>query len=265
MRLVALTVTGGVSFQSRAIPPCSPFAQYSRKGQINITTISNLFKYNEKRALAAKATLCDDSAFHCVSPPVPTATLKRQGRPRSQESHEAILEAAAALAKHMDYAELSIELIAQQAGVSKATIYRWWPNKLALMIEVLSDAAQKLPEPIYGSDDLRLHLFKCLKGGCRFLFSSELTPILRGALADCKNDSDLLNQLNDAFFSRLQNIGLRDLTKVLEQGRNAADTNPEALLEQLWGPLYYRFLIANKPVDDDYLYGLLDNLACLRQ
>lgn len=193
------------------------------------------------------------------------ATSKRQGRPRSRASHDAILDAATRLIKSHSYTELSIEAIAQAACVSKATIYRWWPNKLALVLEVLSYTAQNLPEPAFDGEDFHQHLFKCLKGGSRFLFNSAITPLLLGALADCNNDPQQLSRLDAAFFSKLQTIGLRDLASAVANGQLTANVNPEILLDQLWGPLYYRVLLSNKPVDDDYLLGLLDNLACLRQ
>src|SRR5260370_830118 len=55
---------------------------------------------------------------------------------RSAHSHAAVLRAAADLAGRLGYANASIEQIAAEAGVGKQTIYRWWPNKAALFIEV---------------------------------------------------------------------------------------------------------------------------------
>lgn len=58
---------------------------------------------------------------------------------RSTRKHRDILEAAARLADRKGYAAVSIEGIASEAGVGKQTIYRWWPSKAALYVEVYSE------------------------------------------------------------------------------------------------------------------------------
>lgn len=185
------------------------------------------------------------------------------GRPRSQVSHEAILQAAASLLDSKPYNEISVEAIASLAGVSKATIYRWWPNKVALVIEVLTEQALHMPQIPFNGHNLRGHLFACLKGGYRSLLRGRLTPVLLAVLAECRTDEAMLDLLYKSFFARLQAIGLRDLQKAVETGELGTDVRQDVLLDQLWGPLYYRALIAGKPVDDDYLKNLLANLACL--
>ncbi len=90
-----------------------------------------------------------------------------------------------------------------------------------------------------------------------------MTPVLLGVLAECRTDAAMLDLLYKTFFARLQAIGLRDLQKAVETGELASNVQQEVLLDQLWGPLYYRALIAGKPVDEDYLQGLLANLSCL--
>jgi hypothetical protein len=56
---------------------------------------------------------------------------------------------------------------------------------------------------------------------------------------------------------------LRDLQKAVETGELSTSVRLDVLLDQLWGPLYYRALIAGKPVDDAYLESLLVNLSAL--
>lgn len=91
-----------------------------------------------------------------------------------------------------------------------------------------------------------------------------MSAVLLAVLAECRNDEAMLALLYTQFFARLQAIGLRDLQKAVDTGELALDVRQDVLLDQLWGPLYYRTLIAGKPVDDAYLEALIDNLACLQ-
>jgi AcrR family transcriptional regulator len=61
------------------------------------------------------------------------------GRPRSEEAHQAILDAALELLVEVGYSALTVEGIAQRAGVGKATIYRRWSSKLPLVVEAFSE------------------------------------------------------------------------------------------------------------------------------
>jgi AcrR family transcriptional regulator len=190
-------------------------------------------------------------------------TKRGAGRPRSQSSHEAILRASAELLDSKPYGEVTIEAIAQHAGVSKATIYRWWPSKAALAIEVLAEKALHMPQIPFDGRNLRGHLLACLKGGYKTLLRGRMTPVLLAVLAECRTDPAMLELLYSSFFARLQAIGLRDLQKAVEMGELGAHVRLDVLLDQLWGPLYFRALIAGKPVDDAYLESLLINLSAL--
>jgi AcrR family transcriptional regulator len=72
---------------------------------------------------------------------------KAPGRPRDSKADEAIIEATIALlATGRSAASLSIEAVAAKAGVGKATIYRRWPNKEALLVDAVATMKGPLPE-----------------------------------------------------------------------------------------------------------------------
>src|ERR1700728_616719 len=60
-----------------------------------------------------------------------------RGRPRSEKARKAILEAAAELLLDRGLTGVSMDAVAERAGVSKATIYRWWPTKETLALDAL--------------------------------------------------------------------------------------------------------------------------------
>ncbi len=192
-----------------------------------------------------------------------TINRRTVGRPRSQSSHAAILKACSVLLDSKPYGDITIEAIANMAGVSKATIYRWWPNKVGLVIEVLTEKALLMPQIPFDGRNLRAHLLACLKGGYKTLLRGRMTPVLLAVLAECRSDPAMLDLLYNSFFARLQAIGLRDLQKAVATGELGSSVRLDVLLDQLWGPLYYRALIAGHPVDDAYLESLLINLSAL--
>ena len=80
--------------------------------------------------------------------PEATTPPQRRGRPRSEKAREAILAAAAELLLERGLGAVSMDAVAEQAGVSKATIYRWWPTKETLALDALYhewDAAVRPP------------------------------------------------------------------------------------------------------------------------
>jgi len=79
-----------------------------------------------------------DDAHHQPGPPASASAARRPGRPRSDQAEEAILDAVFQLfSDGATYDGLSMEMIAAAAKVGKATIYRRWPNKEALVIDAI--------------------------------------------------------------------------------------------------------------------------------
>src|SRR5262245_48012827 len=81
----------------------------------------------------------------------------RRGRPRSAEATAAILESAYALMVDAGLSAASIDAIARASGVSKMTIYKWWPSREALLIDAfLNQASRMLPLSGTGSPAAQL-------------------------------------------------------------------------------------------------------------
>src|SRR5580700_4107619 len=65
------------------------------------------------------------------------------GRPRSEQARQAILSSTLKLLQRIGFAELTIEAIAADAGVGKTTVYRWWPNKGALVVDAFASSTEE--------------------------------------------------------------------------------------------------------------------------
>src|SRR5688572_10283300 len=109
---------------------------------------------------------------------------------RSIRSHEAVLEAAREVAGRRGYGATSIEEIAASAGVGKQTIYRWWPNKAALFIEVYG---RLVPSGIVAEDtgDLAGDLAALLAQLSHRYTDTPAGNILSGLIADAQADASI--------------------------------------------------------------------------
>ncbi|MEU1602571.1 TetR/AcrR family transcriptional regulator [Micromonospora matsumotoense] len=158
------------------------------------------------------------------------------------------------------YGRLSIEAVARRAGVSKTAIYRRWSSKLDLVIEtVVAAAGSKLPALDTGSlrGDLTL-LFQVVAHALRHPLASQIIPDL---LAEAARNPTIDETLQQLLRAKQQEIGGRLISLAVERGELPADTDADAAVDLVVGPLYWRLAIARTPLTPTYLEQLVESVA----
>ena len=158
------------------------------------------------------------------------------------------------------YGRLSIEAVARRAGVSKTAIYRRWNSKLDLVVELVAAAAHgKLPVLDTGTlrGDLAL-LFQAVAHALRHPLALQIIPDL---LAEAARNPAIDQTLREVLHARQQEIGGRLITRAVQRGELPADTDPDAAVDLIVGPLYWRLAIARLPLTDSYLDNLVESVA----
>ncbi|WP_067527916.1 TetR/AcrR family transcriptional regulator [Nocardia uniformis] len=170
------------------------------------------------------------------------------GRRRNPAAREAILVSVTELLAESGGVHATMDQIAAAAGVSKQTIYRWWPSKGAVLLDAMAEWARtRAPEPDTGRvlDDLATFL------GSTFAAVSgpPAAPLLRAILAEAQHDSQTADLLTE--FARDRRATLH---RILERGQargELPDADLELLVEQAYGLLWYRLAVSRDPLTTD--------------
>jgi AcrR family transcriptional regulator len=185
---------------------------------------------------------------------------RRPGRPRSERATAAILRAAGDLLDSRGLDGLSVDAIAARAGVSKATIYRWWPNKAAIVMDaVLSVTAPQIPFPDTGSvrEDLRRQMRSVVR-----LFTKTATGrALVALIAQSQHDPVTAAALHDRFIAPRRAIAGDVLRRGIARGELRADLDIETSIDTLYGALYYRLLVSGDQLTPRYADRVIDHIC----
>ena len=159
---------------------------------------------------------------------------KGPGRPRSARVDEAIIEAVIELLSEGVTAEaLSIEAVANRAGVGKATIYRRWVNKDALLVDAVG--ALKGPLPEIGGESVREDLLTLLRpvGRKAVLRSATVLPCL---ISELKR-SPKLNECYQKILEPRRELMRQVLRRGIDEGELRADLDIEVVMAMIVGPM----------------------------
>ena len=118
----------------------------------------------------------------------PWADGRRPGRPRSERARQAILQAAGELLLTGAGGEVSMDALAAHAGVSKATIYRWWPDKEALALDALYEQWADRGDAPPDRGSLRGDLLALLRPWARLVRSRPYAPVIGAFITKAHND-----------------------------------------------------------------------------
>ena len=191
-------------------------------------------------------------------------TPRPRGRPRSDASKQAVLRAAYRLLKKRGIASVSAQELARQAGVSTATLYRWWKSKEAVMLDAfLARVKPALAPPLEGSPLERLH--QSVVRGAEWLHSKD-APVAVRLISDVQADPVLRRLFLERFYlpRRAMNVDL--VQQAIAAGELPRDTDADLLIDALTGPLYFRRIIGHAPVSEAFASELASRvLQAFRQ
>lgn len=196
-----------------------------------------------------------------VEPAAGPVVSRPRGRPRSVTCHQAILRATMELLTEFCYAEVTMEGIAARAGVSKQTLYNWWPSKARLAMEAYAaTAATRIPEPDTGSTEEDLRRLLCFT--CQVLGRGEpgLGETLAGLIAAAQSDSELGNELRETLIAARRRIATRILQRGMERGEIDPTLELPLALDLLYGPIWYRLLLRNAPLNKTFAHEIVAHL-----
>ncbi|WP_406316758.1 TetR/AcrR family transcriptional regulator [Streptosporangium sp. NBC_01639] len=157
---------------------------------------------------------------------------------------------AATLAELVDrgYAALTVDNVAQRAGVHKTTVYRRWKDRESLVVDALADrAAMDVPIPDTGAVETDLHALACslVRMMTGSIGQAMLAAMFSGA-AHVPEIADARRHIFDDRFRRAEPV----VTRAVERGELPGGTDPAELLRALAAPIYFRLLITAEPVDE---------------
>lgn len=187
----------------------------------------------------------------------PADTALRAGRPRSERVRLAILEAAADLLEEGGLAAASIEAIAARAGVSKVTIYKWWPSRGAVAIDAYFN---RYRETVAFEDvgdlarELTTHIRTLIT-----MFSGRAGQIMAELMGQAQSDPALGEMVRTRWVAPRREATTEALKRAIERGELRPDVDLEVLMDQLYGPVYYRLSMGHQPLTP----GLAETLVQL--
>ena len=169
------------------------------------------------------------------------------GRARNPHTHQAILNATVELLAEIGYQELSIERVASRAGVGKATIYRWWNSKSALVIEAMEHGMPLGTVPHTG--DPRTDLRATIRAAVHTFASTPAGATVPALAADIPREPATAELLRE--FLRPRRDAAREmLHNAAALGELPADVDIETVIDVYVGAIFYRKLVRGIEIDD---------------
>jgi AcrR family transcriptional regulator len=164
---------------------------------------------------------------------------------RTARTRAAVLDATVAELVARGYAALTVERVANRAGVHKTTLYRRWGGKEGLVaeaVEAFAAGAVQVPDTGRVEEDLRRWARSIV---------AMLTAPATGAVVHAlfsTGDSPALRDLRRRFYRTRSALVVPIVERAVARGELPAGTDPVEVIKQVGAPLYYRLLVIAEPL-----------------
>ncbi|MFF9324958.1 TetR/AcrR family transcriptional regulator C-terminal ligand-binding domain-containing protein [Streptomyces sp. NPDC014776] len=188
-----------------------------------------------------------------------TRPARGRGRRPADEVRADVFRVVGEILLDEGIADLTFERVARLSGVSKTTLYKWWPSKGALALDGYFHAVeQTLAFPDTG--DIRADLLSQLRAFARIMTATPAGRVLTELVGQSQTDADLAKAFRTLYSSERRRLAAERLLRAREQGQIRDGVDVQVLVDQLWGAVYHRLLIPDEPVTDAFVTALVSNL-----
>ncbi|HSJ15757.1 MAG TPA: TetR/AcrR family transcriptional regulator [Longimicrobiales bacterium] len=166
---------------------------------------------------------------------------------RGEKVRAAVLAATLEELGGAGYAALTVENVAQRAGVHKTTVYRRWKDRENLVVDALSEQiALEIPIPDTGA--IATDLRELARGFVRWATSVSGQAVLAAVLSDALRIPEVVAARRRIFGDRLRRAE-QVIRRAVERGELPSDVDPAEVIKAMVAPLYLRLLITGEPLD----------------
>ncbi|MER8043115.1 TetR/AcrR family transcriptional regulator [Streptomyces sp. NPDC094032] len=198
------------------------------------------------------------AAAPTTAPAEDCAGAARRGRPRSEAAEQAIFDAAIGLLEGgTSLTELSIEKIARTAGVGKATIYRRWPGKEELFVDLLRSF--EAPDPVLPGASVRDDLVALMESIRRRGLAKRNSALLHNVFSQMQSYPKLWDAYHQTVIDPRRRMCLEVVRRGMALGEIRADLDAELVNDLVTGPLLLRTVIRpDAPLEPDLAERVVD-------
>ena len=186
----------------------------------------------------------------------------RRGRPRSERARQAILTAAVELLYEDGLSAMTVDDVAERAGVSKATIYRWWPSKELLALDAFA-TDWEMTSPVTSPDtgSLREDLRARLRPFRRLLKRRPLGRVLTGLVARAQTDPAFAAMYRERFLEPRRAATRALFQRAVDRGEIPADSDLDVALDLVYGALFHRLFQGHAPLDERFGEEIIETVV----
>ena len=189
------------------------------------------------------------STVRPVSQLVPSLDAQpRAGRPRNPAVDIAILQAARLLLEEVGCGAFTMEGVATQAGVGKQALYRRWPSKGDLLIDLYYRDSLTDPDVDEAGLSFAEAFGRFLDANLQRLYSPWHHNLLRSLATTAQNDPTMRRTFLARITQPRMESGRRLLRRAVAAGHARADLDIEMVLDFAVGAIWFRLLFADEPV-----------------
>ena len=183
------------------------------------------------------------------------------GRPRDEDATAAILGATLRLLAAQGYDGTSTADVAAAARASKATVYRRWPSKVALVAEAIQQGLREAHEAPVLTGDVRADLAEALAAKMRALSDGPLGGAIRAVISHAAHEPELSAATALILAGAREHGALRPLVEEARRQRLVApDADVGLLLDLLLGAPFFQLLVRQVRPDPSSAKALVDLL-----
>jgi AcrR family transcriptional regulator len=194
-----------------------------------------------------------------AEPGEPGEPARSRGRPRNPQIRAAILQAARELMNEAGPSGLTMEAVAERAGVGKPTVYRWWPNRHAVAMAALMDQSAQPKAASRKRAPLRA-LEQQLRVVAETLVSRQGRSVT-AMIAAADPHTEVAKAFRHHFVLARRSEGRALLEQAVASGDVRADLDVDVALDQIYGALFFRVLMGHAGIDAAFVRALVSQVV----